>query len=116
MYKYLSFAALFLMLFSCDSEQWDEPELASAFCYPNRQTVEVIKDQPGTVQQLGDGYFIEIDQASSTMRFAPCNLPEDFKQNNLSVVFSGKQKEIFPNERWAGMPLELIKIKKVAGF
>mgnify|MGYP001053221212 CR=1 FL=1 len=116
MNKYLSFVAIFMFFFACDSEEWDEPELASAFCFTDRQTIEVIKDQPGVVTKFGDSYHIEITQASSTLRFVPCNLPEYFQQDNLSVVFSGKQKEVFANERWAGMPMELIKIKKGAGF
>ena len=115
MNKLLSFAVI-LLIFACDSVEWDEPEMESAFCLTDRKTVEVVKDIPGTIKKSGDFYLIESSASGQPSVFAPCNLPVDYQKANLNVVFSGKQKEIFPNEKWAGFPIELIKIKKGTGL
>ncbi|MFW5760779.1 MAG: hypothetical protein ACOCXH_07370 [Cyclobacteriaceae bacterium] len=115
MNKFLSFAFL-IFIFACDPVEWDEPEVASVFCLTERETVAVVKDMNGTVIKSGDVYLIESISTENNLVFAPCNLPDEYKMNNLSIIFSGKQKEVFENEKWAGQPVELIKIKKGSGL
>ena len=112
MNKLYSFVAIFVFVFSCDSVDWDEPEIESAFCLTDRETVAVVKDVTGILIKSGENYLIESHSSTDMIIFAPCNLPAEYQQPNLSVIFSGKQKEVFANEKWAGAPLELIKIKK----
>lgn len=112
MNKLLSFAAFLMIITSCDAVEWDEPEIKSAFCLTERETVEVVKDISGIIVQSGDSYLIQSNTKDHAFVFAPCNLPADYQKSNLEVVFSGKVKEILPQEKWAGAPLELIKIKR----
>lgn len=116
MNKLYSFVAILVFVFACDSVEWDEPEIDSTFCLSDRQTVEVVKDLSGIMIKSGENYLIESNSSTNVMIFAPCNLPSAFMQPNIPVVFSGKQKEILANEKWAGVPLELIKIKKGSGI
>ncbi|MEO1763697.1 MAG: hypothetical protein AAFR83_17415, partial [Cyanobacteria bacterium J06629_18] len=44
-------------------------------------------------------------------RFAPCNLPDEFKKEGLKIRFSGDVKEIYPNERWAATLFKLSDYK-----
>ena len=73
----------------------------------DRKTVEFIENQVGRFE--GNVIITE----NNRRRFAPCNLPDKYKKDGLKIIFSGEVKEIYPNERWAGIPLKVTKFKVV---
>ena len=78
-------------------------------CHPDRQTQSELANKKGILQKAGQEFVIILAGEEST-RYLPCNLEEKFKVENSKVVFSGKVKEIFPNERWPGTPFVLSSI------
>ena len=84
----------------------------------NETSMEPIQDHDdvvnhtGAVQQLGTEIFIIIDDVAESRHYAPTNLPNEFKQHGLRVLFSGHTREIPPNVRMAGIPLDLSSIRE----
>ncbi len=76
-------------------------------CFADRKTTGTLSNVSGTTMKIGDQFYINIME---TKRYHPCNIPEEFKTENLNVTFSGEIKEIFPHERRAGTPFVLDKI------
>ncbi|MEM9674113.1 MAG: hypothetical protein ACFB15_29075 [Cyclobacteriaceae bacterium] len=79
-------------------------------CWEGRDTVQKIIDQEGVINREPNQVAIVL---SSSKKLFPCNLPDSY-QSGDSVLFFADQKEIFPNERWEGRPVELthIELKK----
>ena len=77
------------------------------------QPVDDVVHHTGTVQLVGSTYVIIDDLASDGQqeRFVPLNLPDEFKQAGMRVLFSGRRREIPPNVRMAGRPLQLSFIR-----
>lgn len=79
-------------------------------CHSDRKTTETIKDQSGTILELGDDlWVIALNNSANNTRYSPCNLTDEWKVSNKMITFSGKVKEIYPNERWAGTPFVITK-------
>lgn len=71
-----------------------------------------IHDVPGHVVHIrGDWYALD-PEGQPGSRYAPDDLPEEFRQDGLAVVFSGRIGEIPPNVRMWGTPLELTAIRR----
>lgn len=100
---------IFLLL-SCDEKEESSPQPSLPGCLQDRNTVQVITDQKGTLQAGGGLLLINVEGSGEVL--APCNLPDNFQEKD-QVIFSGNKKEILPNERWAGQPMELTDIEKV---
>jgi hypothetical protein len=79
-------------------------------CWEGRETVEQLLNREGIIHREPEQVAIVLP---SSRKLFPCNLPDSY-QSGDSVLFSADQKEIFPNERWEGRPVELthIKLKK----
>ncbi len=78
----------------------------SKCAFDSRKTVETVENQVGRIQRIHDKLYIIVTE-DNRGRFAPCNLPDKFKQDGLRIVFSGDIKEIYPNERWAATLFKL---------
>ena len=76
------------------------------------QDHDEIVNHSGVVQQLGQDVFIIIDRVAQSRHYAPTNLPGEFKQHGLRVLFSGNTRDIPPNVRMAGIPLDLTSIRE----
>lgn len=87
-------------------------EKSSKCAFDNRKTVETVENKVGTVRRIHDKLYIIISEDNRS-RFAPCNLPDEFKKDGLRIVFSGDVKEIYPNERWAATLFKLTDYKVV---
>lgn len=70
-----------------------------------------IVSHTGVIQQLELDAYVIIDDVPESRHYAPTNLPVDFKQDGLRVLFSGRTREIPPNVRMAGIPLDLSSIQ-----
>ncbi len=87
-------------------------EKTSKCAFDNRKTVDTVENQVGTVRRIHDKLYIIISEDNRS-RFAPCNLPDEFKKEGLKIRFSGDVKEIYPNERWAATLFKLTDYKAV---
>ena len=76
---------------------------------------KIVNAVKGTIQQLSpnSAWYVIIPDDEKNQRYAPTNLPDEFKKDGLRVIFSGKVAEIPPNVRMVGVPLELIKIENL---
>jgi len=74
------------MLSSCKKEEKNEPCSAP--------TARVINNKPAVIKLNAtiNGVTI-VEQGSIDTWLIPCNLPQDFYQNDLQVVISGEAKE-----------------------
>ncbi|MBK8700153.1 MAG: hypothetical protein IPN29_11735 [Saprospiraceae bacterium] len=79
-------------------------------CYKNRVVERKVIDIPGEIQFMLDKYFIYGD---GNQRYEPCEVPLSFKKAGLKVIFSGEIMTINPEERRAGIPIQLSAIAKV---
>lgn len=84
----------------------------SKCAFDNRKTVDTVKNQVGKVRKIHDRLYIIVSK-DIRGRFAPCNLPDEFKKDGLMIRFSGDVKEIYPNERWAATLFKLSDYKVV---
>ncbi|MBW4577330.1 MAG: hypothetical protein KME08_18840 [Aphanothece sp. CMT-3BRIN-NPC111] len=85
-----------------------QPSLISSECsLDERKTVGSLKEQQGKIERMGDSYRI----ISKDTILVPCNLPDAFKQDGKIILFSGDLKEVYPNERWAGLPFKITDVK-----
>ncbi len=71
-----------------------------------------IVNHTGVIQQLESDTYVIIDDVPESGHYAPTNLPVDFRQDGLRVLFSGRTREIPPNVRMAGIPLDLSSIQR----
>lgn len=96
---------VFFSLIACVTQPGSPKQ--SDNCWKNRETVKELTDLEGVIEKEADQLFIVL---SSSRRLFPCNLSDSYQIGD-SIVFSAEQKEIFPNERWAGRPIELTHIE-----
>ena len=94
-----------LALQTCTSHPDKLPEVEE--CWENRKTVQQMENVEGVIHRDADWVYIAL---TSGRQLFPCNLPDAY-QTSDSVVFSANQKETLPNERWAGDPIELTRIR-----
>ena len=82
----LSIVAITL-LFSCKKESDKKDD-----CFPDLPTLRYITNKPAIIKHLtGDTYYIA-EQGTIDNLLIPCNLPEEFKINDLQVTISGEVK------------------------
>ena len=85
---------------------------SSKCAFDSRKTVDTLEKQVGTVRRIHDKLYIIVSEDNRS-RFAPCNLPDEFKKEGLKIIYSGEIKEIYPNERWAATLFKLTDYKVV---
>lgn len=61
-------------------------------CSPNLSVARNILDKPATVFKQPNGIFYIIEQGTIDSKLIPCNLPSEFKVDQLQVVISGEVK------------------------
>ena len=71
-----------------------------------------IVNRTGVIQQLPPDIYVIIDGVAEGKHYAPTNLPTDFKEDGLRVLFSGSTREIPSNVRMVGIPLDLSSIQR----
>jgi len=76
-------------------------------CWEGRETIKELLNQEGVIKRESNQAAIVLP---SSRKLFPCNLPDSY-QTGDSVLFSANQKEVFPNERWEGRPVELTCIE-----
>ena len=100
---------------SCDSTSVVSDSVKLASCdYKDRSTTEKLKEIEATITYLNnEGTIIVLVPINDkTNRFVACNLPEiASKKDGTVVLISADVKEIKPNERWAGTPIEITFLK-----
>ncbi len=62
-------------------------------CFTDSPLQRVIINKIATVKLSGQQYYI-IEQNAIDTKLVPCNLPNNFKQDNLQVILSGNVKSI----------------------
>ncbi|MGK7397160.1 MAG: hypothetical protein ACNS62_21465 [Candidatus Cyclobacteriaceae bacterium M3_2C_046] len=102
-----------LFLIGCHQNEdvWEDMTLID--CFPDGETIKIIKDQEAIVSLHEDLHFLICVDAggNNTTNYFPCNLPEMFKADQKKILFSGKVKESISGDDLPGIPLELIKVK-----
>jgi hypothetical protein len=95
--------SILAMLLGCQNE----PEsIENCGCETNSAT-EILNDKIGQVDRYSDYY----DIIANDKRYVLCNkLPDEFKNDELQVKFSGLIKLPCPNAKYRGILLELTKI------
>ena len=84
-------------------------------CYTELETTGKVEQGKGKVIKINDELWAIQPESSKTMRYGICQIPEDLKKDNLSVIFSGEIKKIDPNIRYAASPFvikELVVVEK----
>jgi hypothetical protein len=99
-----------LLSLSCSPKQVLTKEVFQD-CMKDRNNVETISNVDGTIVKVGDTYIIT--SLDGSMRYSPCNLTDQSKQEGLLVKFSVITKEIKSNERWVGTPCYLINFETI---
>lgn len=88
-----------LLLFTgagCQEEEWKIIELNDNVCDNTLGVLNSFTDYTGTInthpENTGDSYFIFIDTPKDIAGavFFPCNLPEEYHQKELKIIFSGE--------------------------
>lgn len=75
---------------------------AKADCYRDNAVRYEINNQLATVYQVNGEYYIA-EQNTIDTRLFPCNLPEEFQQNNINIYITGQVKSLpYSNTRPAG--------------
>jgi len=94
---------LFLLIFflistnSC-SDDWSDIELTTS-CYNEFETSGIITDQKATVaSDNSNPIFLLIEEESEYYFVWPCNLPLQFQQEGLEVIFSAELKALPTSE------------------
>jgi hypothetical protein len=111
MFKQLIFLSISVTIIACAKQstaQKNSVELKQD-CYNERKLERVVTDLSAKIEIFGDEYLIATDDA----RYMPCEVPTAFRKNGIKIIFSGEVKEVYPHERWAGLPLHLTKIRSV---
>jgi len=110
MKKVLLFA---ILLMGCEQKEVAADSLASvagACSYDGRKTVEVLKNVEAVVEVVENFTFL-VPKNDNSKRYIACNLPDNLTnlKKGQIVAFDADVKEIFPNERWAGVPIKITK-------
>lgn len=107
--------ALLIFKSSCDTASVESDAIKLETCDDaDRATVEKLSNIEATVTYLNNegSIVVIVPDADKTKRFVACNLPEEVsKKDGTSIILSGNVKEIKPNERWAGTPIEMTTLK-----
>jgi len=76
-----------------------------------------LRDVPAVVQRfpIDSDTFVLVPVDSTDTRYVPDELPVEFRQDGLHVVFSGKLAPIPPNVRLVGIPIELQSVRRMDG-
>ena len=89
---------LSILLLSCTSSSFDEEDLScvSVFCNADTEGLGSLQGEPGMVfhHQGLDIYYILYDRIPSLGVGVPCNLPQRFQQDSLSIVFSAQTRRV----------------------
>jgi len=115
----LLFAMLLAGMMSCEREDvlyrtadcGDNPVEIQSNCYEDRAMVRTYTNQPGMVIQMEPGRFAIVPEGDS-IRLDDCNLPEPLKAEGMRIQFSGEQKEVYPNEKWAAYPFNFTCVSR----
>ncbi len=89
---------------SMDKPKIEKEELVTFdnACFEDRKTTKEIVEHKAKIIKVATWWMMVPDESGS--RWQPCEMPEMFQEENLTVIVSGEVKEIYPNERRAGTP------------
>ncbi|PCE66734.1 hypothetical protein B7P33_05450 [Sediminicola luteus] len=88
-------------------------------CYKDRKVVDTVVNVEGTIRGKGvfcNDFTIEPDEKSSSRPLGvlfPCNLEENYKTDDIKVVFSGKIYESFDTEDICADFFEITSIRTI---
>lgn len=108
-----------VVLFACDSTNENIKAIELQACNDlesNRKVIAEFSNEEGTINAPEEGcpvYTIEggPDHPERNLRLlAPCNLPENFEEDDLKIVFSGNLYETFETEDICAQAFELTEI------
>ncbi len=91
-----------VLILSCEkNSEWLEAELQNTTCNSNLTTVVTYNDVEGTVSSIpgvsDNAIYIKVDDpdsAQETEYVVPCNLPDQYRIENLKILFSGDLKAV----------------------
>lgn len=111
MAKHLLFLTILLGINACakQSKAQTSDEVLAQHCYDERKLESTVSEVSARIETFGDEFLIATDDA----RYMPCEIPIAFRKNGTKIVFSGDIKEVYAQERWAGLPLHLTKIRLI---
>ena len=81
-------------------------------CFSERKTIKTLASVEGVIEKVGKDMYVIFADGYNNQRYSPCNLQEIWKVDGKKVLFSGKEKEAYPNERWAGLPFVISMIQQ----
>ena len=81
-------------------------------CFSERKTIKTLASVEGVVEKVGKDMYVIYADGYNNQRYSPCNLQDIWKVDGKKVRFSGKEKETYPNERWAGLPFVISMIQQ----
>lgn len=61
-------------------------------CSPNSAIARTILNKPATIFKQPNGIFYIVEQGTIDSKLIPCNLPSEFKVDQMQVVISGEVK------------------------
>ncbi len=106
----LLFGLLFLIR-ACPPAASTEEAKYSEDCFSDRKTQETVKSIKGIIKKIGQDHIIILANDENS-RYIACNLEEKHKVEEMTVIFSGMVKEVFPHERWPAIPFVLQSIQE----
>lgn len=116
MTSYFSFFSLAIGLVfltqSCPPQMAKEVVSYTEDCHEDRKTQEELTNQQGTIAKVGQQFVILVAGEAGS-RYLPCNLEEKYQVDATKIVFGGKVKEVYPQERWPATPFVLSTLKAV---
>ena len=92
MKKSTSVALLFTVIISVIFCSCKKETAQYTDCFPSDSTTRQVINNRATVKEYPAGNFYIIEKGAIDTRLNPCNLPSDYKVNDLSVTISGKVK------------------------
>ncbi len=124
-FKLCPVVLLFLFLgASCQKDEWEEIVLNDSSCSGVIGILDSFTDYSGTVRNMftvtgTNTFFIIVNdpETSTELRYMPCNLPAQYQEEGLNIIFSG---EILNLKDWVdgeaqasfiGTPVKLINAK-----
>jgi len=98
------------LLFLLSARDCNKPKVED--CFNGRKITQTINETEGHIEKHGKTWII-ISKTDPVRHYAPCNFPEAFQEKDRKIQFSGLEKEVYPNERWAGLPFVITDIQSV---
>ena len=111
--KIIVLLILVLQLSTCSKNvKKDNVKIYKEFgtCFQDLETESVLENCKGKIVKVNDELWVIQPDSNTVKRLAICQIPDELKNNDLNIVFSGEIKKIAPNIRYAATPFVIKEI------